>query len=207
MPSGKYDGATKHPLYSVYNAIKARCYRANYKNYHRYGGRGIKVCNRWLESFWNFVEDMGERPEGYEIDRIDNNGNYEPSNCRWATRKEQTSNTSVNVFYEYQGEVITETEAARVLGLNRKTLADRRKRGWSTDDLLFKGRKPSGMVVYLTIENKTAYIAEWSKISGTPESTISGRRKRGWSDYECVYGRNKGNNNEQDTRPNQQNPE
>ncbi|MNI59308.1 hypothetical protein D3C87_1151750 [compost metagenome] len=76
--------------------MKTRCYNENFEHYHHYGGRGIKVCDRWLESFWNYVEDVGPKVEGKTLDRKDNDGNYEPGNMRWATAKEQAQNRRPN---------------------------------------------------------------------------------------------------------------
>ena len=97
----KVHGNTKHghslrngkpsPIYQSWKAMKARCQNPNHPDYNYYGGRGIKVCERWMD-FANFLEDMGEKPKGLTLDRVDNNGDYEPSNCRWATPKQQAQN-------------------------------------------------------------------------------------------------------------------
>lgn len=93
----------------------SRCTVKTNASYPNYGGRGITVCDRW-RSFDNFAADMGERPAGTTIDRIDNDGNYEPDNCRWATRQEQDSNKSVNVRVTFEGQTLTYAEWARELG-------------------------------------------------------------------------------------------
>lgn len=82
-------------VYRIYNCMRQRCLNENHDNYRYYGGAGIKICDRWLESFVNFYEDMGDPPDGHEIDRIDNAKGYEPDNCRWVTRSENLSNRDV----------------------------------------------------------------------------------------------------------------
>lgn len=93
-------GMYSHPLYDVYQDMLARCTRETHQRFPDYGGRGIRVCERWAGNFWAFVEDMGPRPEGvgpsgralYSVDRLDNNGDYTPENCHWATYSEQSRN-------------------------------------------------------------------------------------------------------------------
>ena len=85
-------GLKDHPIYPIWLQMKARCVNPRHRYYDYYGGRGISVCDRWRDSFPNFLEDMGDRPDGLEIERINNDGNYEPNNCKWATRSEQMCN-------------------------------------------------------------------------------------------------------------------
>ena len=81
------------PEYYTWCSMIARCYNKRHNAFKNYGGRGITICSRWRKSFINFLEDMGNRPEKYSIDRINNNGNYTPTNCQWATAKQQRANT------------------------------------------------------------------------------------------------------------------
>ena len=125
---------TKHGMegtevYTVWSSMLARCRTKTHEAYKDYGGRGIAVCSRWLE-FENFLADMGERPKGLSIERIDNDGNYEPSNCKWATRKEQGINQRSNHNITYNGQTHCVSEWARILGISRVTLSSRLRRGW-----------------------------------------------------------------------------
>lgn len=107
-----------------------RCKNPNIRGYHLYGGRGIKVCERWLE-YDNFISDMGLRPKGFSLDRINNDGDYEPSNCKWSSPLEQAFNRRDNHLLTYQGKTLPMTMWARQLGIKPVTLSGRLRRGWS----------------------------------------------------------------------------
>lgn len=129
-------GLSRTVEYATWNSMIQRCYNTANAYYSRYGGRGIRVCKRWLK-FENFLVDMGQRPSTrYSIDRIDNNGNYEPKNCRWATQREQQSNTCRSVRLTYNGITRCRAEWERVVGLGRGSLASRLKRGWDIERAL-----------------------------------------------------------------------
>ena len=115
-------------FYGVHAEMIQRCYSETSNAYHYYGGRGIKVCDRWMgeNGFINFKEDMWNKyKSGLSIDRIDNNGNYLPENCRWATRKEQANNTRQNRIITYKGESLNLTQWASKLGVSRRLLSHR----------------------------------------------------------------------------------
>lgn len=124
--------------YNIWAGLIQRCTNPKSAGYPRYGGRGINVCDRWRKSFAAFLEDMGERPDGLSIERINNAGNYEPSNCKWATQSEQIRNRKVTVFLEYEGIKRSLAEWAELYGIKRKVLANRINKGWSVKDALTK---------------------------------------------------------------------
>lgn len=120
----------------TWESMLDRCRNPNFKYYHLYGGRGIKVCDRWLQ-FANFLADMGPRPSPeHTLDRIDSDGDYNPGNCRWATRKEQASNRRNNRKLTAFGQTLTASEWARRCGLTKNTLFSRLRQGWDIERTL-----------------------------------------------------------------------
>jgi len=105
------------PTYLSWQNAKARCFNPRNKSYADYGGRGITMCREWLESFEAFLADMGERPDGMSIDRIDNDGNYEPGNCRWASKGQQNANVRGRTRIEFEGQFYSIKEFAALMGV------------------------------------------------------------------------------------------
>jgi hypothetical protein len=129
-------GMAHSPEYRIWSLVHDRCMNPRNRTYDRHGGRGIKLCERWM-TFRNFYEDMGQRPSSdHSIDRIDNNGNYEPGNCRWATRIEQANNRRSNVLLTFEGRTLTAKQWSRETGLSWETIRKRLKRGWSDEKTL-----------------------------------------------------------------------
>jgi hypothetical protein len=118
--------------------MRERCADENNAGYEDYGGRGIAVCPRWLDSFENFLEDMGERPDGKTLDRYpDVNGNYDPKNCRWATAEEQANNRNSTRWLSFNGETLSLTQWARRAGLTATALCLRLNRyQWTVERAL-----------------------------------------------------------------------
>ena len=129
-------GLYEHPLYSTWEGMIGRCCNRNARSYHLYGGRGVTVCERWRENFANFLRDMGERPKGCTLDRIDNSRGYEPSNCRWATYEEQANNTRSNRVLVFNGKTQTMTQWERELGFPKNLICNRLCRGWTVERAL-----------------------------------------------------------------------
>lgn len=124
------------PEYISWRAMMQRCYYSKHVAYYRYGGKGIGVCKRWRESFLAFLLDMGKRPEGHTIERLNNAKGYSPKNCRWATRKEQNNNKGDTRYMEFQGQTLTMKGWAREKGINYASLAWRLSQGWTLEKAL-----------------------------------------------------------------------
>lgn len=130
--------------------MRRRCHNPKDKGYKNYGGRGITICDRWID-FKAFLADMGSRPSPkHSIDRIENNGNYEPDNCRWATRDQQSNNTRQNVKARYESEILTLAQIAKKLGVCRQAISNRvKKYGLENGELPIKrkGGRPRKTVL------------------------------------------------------------
>lgn len=137
-------GLSKHKhLRWVYESMKQRCYNSNNKSYKHYGGRGVTVCDEWrdnFEAFYNWAIEKGydEKQQGNKqtLDRINNNGNYEPNNCRLVNRFIQANNTRRNVYYTYDGKTLTLAQWAKELNIKYITLHERVRKGWSIEKAL-----------------------------------------------------------------------
>ena len=126
-------GLRKHPLYKTWAEMRYRCSNPKKDNYKHYGGRGIKVCERW-HKFENFVADMGDRPTGTTLERKERNGDYEPNNCKWATKAEQMNNRSNNRIVTVDGKAMTMTQASRIWKVGVATIWARLVlHGWSDE--------------------------------------------------------------------------
>lgn len=125
-----------HPLYSVWQGMKRRCYSPSAKQYSDYGGRGIKVCDSWKNSFPNVVNDMPKRPLGYSIERKNNDEDYSPENCVWATKKQQQRNRRITKTVTIDGTKYKAVELAEITSIKTDTILERVSRGLPITDIL-----------------------------------------------------------------------
>lgn len=133
--------------YKAWVAIKGRCYNPRHQDFPHYGGRGIQVAEAWRQSFEQFIKDMGDRPEGFSIDRVDVNGDYAPGNCRWADTATQANNKRDSRYVTHDGEKLTVAQWARRQGMSKQCLLERLDAGWSTESALtcpVRFRSPNG---------------------------------------------------------------
>lgn len=174
---GYTTGGRYHPLYSTWAQMLSRCNSKSARGYKNYGGRGIKVCERWL-NFALFLEDMGEKPSPHHtLDRFpNNNGNYEPGNCRWATQSEQQRNKRLNRLLTYNGKTQCITEWAEEIGTTTNVLYTRIKLGWSVEDVLtvpVKKKLTADKITEIKRRLGTATGTEIAREFGVSRSTIS----------------------------------
>lgn len=169
-------GLSKTKDYFLYRGVIARCEIPSASGYEYYGAQGISVCARWRDSFENFMQDMGHRPRGYSIERIDNKGNYEPENCRWATLAEQSRNKSNNVIIEHDGHKYILEDLAQQHGMRSRTLSKRLfKQGLSPEAAISKKFPNRIENPVFTYDGRTMHIKDWAKEYGMKEDTL---RKR-----------------------------
>ena len=171
-------GAIGTREYVTYSAMKSCCYNPKDKRYDRYGGRGITICSRWMESFNNFLSDMGQKPsKEHSIERLEVDKGYEPGNCIWATLSEQANNRSNNTRIEINSVTKNLTQWSRETGVCRTVILRRMKRGLSGEALVAQ-TKPTR----ITFNGITDSFAGWAKRTGIKASTLSQRiTGYGWS--------------------------
>lgn len=190
---GKNNGNYRHgmwgtSIYARWKHIKARCYNSNGKQYKDYGGRGIRVCDEWLDkengfmNFYNWAMENGYR-EDLTIDRIDNNGNYEPDNCRWVSHKVQNNNTRRSHRITYNGETHSLTEWSKILNIKLSTLSNRINiKKWSINKAFEKSVENGKKINQYDLNGN--FIKQWDKISDafgskkTPHIIDCCKRKR-----------------------------
>lgn len=174
--AGKREGAQSR-LYTLWCGIKQRCLNPDHKHYHRYGGRGVTVCQEWADSFEVFREAVGEPPAGMTLDRIDNDKGYEPSNVRWTTRKEQANNRSTNVVLTWEGKTMTLKQWAEHLEWPYGRIASRWKKGKRGEELFRIGTHERNSPI--SHKGRLQTLVKWSEETGVPYETLWWRYRKG----------------------------
>lgn len=178
-------GQTKLPEYTVWAAMLARCRNPKATNYRFYGGRGIRVCDRW-HHFPHFLADVGRKPDtSMTLDRIDGNGNYEPGNVRWASRLQQAQNVRHNVNITARGKTQSISVWSRETGINPITLRKRVRMGL-TGEAVFQEQSTASeraqrLARRITHRGETKTLEEWANYAGVRRDTLRYRLKKGWS--------------------------
>jgi hypothetical protein len=179
---GQYINGKESYIHQAWRAMVLRCHDPKNQSFHRYGARGITVCDRWRESFENFYADMGDRPApGLSIDRIDNDGPYSPENCRWATQSEQNLNKSNCRLIELNGERVPLMVAAKATGLSHAVISQRLNHGWSEADTLNTPAAPRAKWTNYKCEirGETLTTRDASRRYGIPAALIRKRLNYG----------------------------
>lgn len=174
-----------NPLYGRWNAMKQRCFNETNPKFHRYGGRGITITDEWLD-FKGF--EKWSKLNGYKkeltLDRINTNGNYEPSNCRWVNQSVQQNNRNNNRIVSYEGKEYTLAELSDLHGVNQATLAQRLKKGMSVKEAINK--RINFDYILVEIDGEIKPLKKWCEQLGLPYKTIHARVSRGWEPKEAL---------------------
>lgn len=178
----KRHGMTKSKAWICWDSMLQRCNNPKHKSYPQYGGRGVRVCDHW-RVFENFYADMGE-PDGLTLDRIDVNGNYEKSNCRWATIKEQGRNMRSNRLLTLHGETRPMAYFTEKYGLSANLIADRLRRGWTVERAILT---PNSYIKrWLEVDGIKRPLMEIARERGIHPVTLQDRLNRGWSVEDAI---------------------
>lgn len=183
-------GLSESAEYRVWHGMKRRCYDVRRRDYKYYGGRNVTVCDRWRESFVNFLDDMGLKPFAEAtLERVDNNAGYEKSNCKWATWEEQKQNTRNVRKLTHNGETMSIGAWASKLGIDRSTLRLRLDKGWPMEEVFSPDTSfvPRSKARMLTCNGETLTMRAWARKLGVVHSTIAKRiDKQGWTMEQVV---------------------
>lgn len=174
---GHEKNKTKSKTLNSWRGMMDRCYNENHICYHKYGGAGIYVVDPW-HKFEVFLDEMGERPPGTSIDRIDNSGPYSKENCRWATPTQQANNKSNNRMVTYKGVTKTASEWASEIGVKTGHIIMRLLRGWSDERAIGEPFLPAERII--EFGGKSLSVSAWARHLGVNKSSLSQRINKGW---------------------------
>lgn len=181
VESCRTHGLSNTPLWNSWRNMVKRTTDPKDTNYSYYGGRGISVCSEWRQSFEAFVRDMGPtHGDGLTLDRIDVNGNYEPTNCRWATPLEQGRNKRNNRLLTFRGETMPLSAWAERVGVHHTVIRARLRNGWSVERALTAPAPKRRKREPITFNGETLSIPAWATRLGIDRATLAGRIDRGW---------------------------
>lgn len=183
-----YENGHRTRLSRIYHNMKTRCTNPNYDKYQYYGGKGISVCDEWMNSFKTF--EKWAMSSGYAddltLERIDVGGNYAPENCCWVSRKAQANNRTSNRLITYKGQTKTLAEWSDLTGINYKTLSERIDNGWTISKAMTEPINSTRHPSYLSFNGETKRICEWAQELGMSYNTFNNRLRRGWTAEEAI---------------------
>ena len=170
-------------LGSIYHNMKTRCTNPNYDKYQYYGGKGVSVCDEWLNSYDAFEQWALSHgyADGLTLERIDVHGDYTPENCRWSSRKDQANNRTSNHYIEYNGVTKTMMQWCEDLGLEYGMVSQRLRNGWSVERAFTEPHHNTNKTRLITFRGQTKRLYEWAKDVGLPFNVLYNRLDKGWT--------------------------